>query len=218
MKLSTSQQALADLALAPLQGFQTRVVLAENLSGVTRVCEHLTRAGPAPAAPTARTAGRPVRAVRALGLSPYEAACTLAQEAGLPAANWLGFADAFARILGALARRREAGPLSPPAGIAILIEESHLMSPRDLERLVVALEWAADHAAIPTRALLLCGRVGRWNHHECRFQLAWPYVPQRLLDRVGQNGLLKFTRAGLDEIRRAEQPDELTSTAVLASA
>jgi len=201
MRLTKSQEKLRSLALERAdKGLTSEVVLCESYAGVSTLVRRLTRDTQKPGPKGARVIG-----LNAIGA--WDALTSLSSALDLPVNCGLGYTGSADRSFEHL---RKAGW----SDLTLLLEDAHLMDTKDLEKLIVTLEWAAHRRDLNTRALLLLGRVSRWNYKSVSREIVWPRLPDKFFHkdeprRWPPERIIQFTRDNLKELRASQIPEEL---------
>jgi hypothetical protein len=201
MAWTKSQHELKGLVLNKASGFETDVVLCEPLSGVSTVVRALARAH------TVKEHG--VTIIGVYAPRAWEAIISLSLISDTTGQGYVGRLD---RALWKLSGYGDYG-------LTLLLEEAHLMPPREIEKLMTAFEWTADRRGLAIRAMLLCNHVSRWNMEKQSPEMAYPKMPERLTGftcdgekypgRMLKSKVIIFSRAGLDEVRGKDVPSDL---------
>lgn len=211
MAWTKSQQKLRDLALAEVRqrGLTVEWVNCDWYSGVSTVVRSLTKK-------RGDTRGWKVVSVHS-ACGAFDAILTLCARAEVVGAGYAG------RAHKALAALTEAGPgRAESTPLCLLLEDAHGMAPREMERFVKCLEYAARDIGVRSvrgvsvRLVMLMNRVMKWVDWERDEQgeptgrwigarlPVWPTIPKRFklrMEKDPEKHVWAFTRQGLDELR-----------------
>jgi hypothetical protein len=212
---TVGQQTLIDRAQNPIEEFSTEVALCDGFAGVSRVLDHLDRVT---AGPRSRHGNR---VLSLTGQCRAHAIADLAHRAGLDSGPNAGQLRLARKALLAI-RKQDQRPLT------IMLEDAHMMSAGDMERVVLTLEHICRTAQIPCRLMLVCYRVAKWNRYTMTREMQWPVIPSRFKGfeitdkrtgkktefpgRLVTGTIVQITRAGLDALRAEEAASLFTPT------
>jgi len=215
MRYTQGQAELAEALENPVrQGARLFVLWAENGSGQTAACRDLER--------RTKEAGAVRIVSTGAHYGAWDAIITLARAAktsGRSATDLL--VNAFRQL-----SEDGARPLS------VVVEDSHFLRPRDMERLVLGFERAAFEVGIGVSVCLVCKKVTCWRRQVETLRdgskavggiweevTDWPAMPALFVDRAktGRLTMMRLTRAGLDALSRSEAREEVRERVLLAS-
>ncbi|MCK6475095.1 MAG: hypothetical protein L6R28_25515 [Planctomycetes bacterium] len=212
MKWTESQKVLRKIALSPVpQGLSSEIFLCEPFSGVSTAVRELARP-----TPLLDHGAKTPCVLKLNGTAPWEVVTTLSLVAGEKLLCSLAYCGNMERCMRKVAEKRGNS-------MTLMLQDAHLMIPRQLEKLLATLEWSAEHSGCNVRAVLLLGKVSRWNaKDQCR-EMAWPRIPERFYHekqprRWPVEKLHHFTRVGVDVLRQADAPEEMRNTQIMRSA
>lgn len=215
MRYTQGQAELAEALENPVrQGVRLSVAWCENGAGQTMVCHDLERK---------TREGNSVRVITTgASFGVFDAVVTVARAAGTSGRSPTDvLVAAFKRLSNDGAR-----PLS------VVVEDSHFLRPRDMERLVLGFERAAFEVGIGVSVCLVCKKVTCWRRQVETLRdgskavggiweevTDWPAMPALFVDRAktGRLTMMRLTRAGLDALSRSEAREEVRERVLLAS-
>lgn len=193
-----SQREFRDIVLAPLdRGVSLCVVRCENSSGLSSLLGKLEKRHARGSEPIIHTC---------ISTTAYSAVLEMAHAANVTGSTVPSF------FRNAVMKLTENGQRD----LTILFEESHFMSRREMELLIVTIECVARKASLNLRCVFLQRQVIQWVAPESkgangRKVRAWPGLPDflRVRENLKSLKIYDFSRAGLEQLRGRQLPSDL---------
>lgn len=191
MRWTESQRRLRELAVTPVRGFKTNVILHKWSSGMSRVTTRLHR-------DSKKAKDGEVRCYTLDASTAWNAVVSLSDAAGT---SGIGYTDRTLKALTALCAR---GP------VCFLLEEFQCLKPKDQQRLVKTLEHASLKLKANVRWIMVASEVMRWVGYDGeewvgRRKRTWPTLDTRIWDPIKSAGeWFYFTARGLDMAKSEE--------------
>lgn len=209
MNWTKSQRGLMERAMEPAKTgcLDIDLVLCDYGSGLTSAARFMVD--------STKKARLGSRVVKVPCDSLWNVQHNLAELAGLKV-NGFGCGSAFCRILHKLSDEG-ARPLS------ILLDSAHFLNAREMERLVVNLEWACETIHIPARAFFLVKKFEHFRKVQGRrgFESTfnYPELPALFNERAqaGRLAMSRFDKTELDQFTKKEVREEVKSLLAQAS-